>query len=262
MMEFIIIFAFIGSFLAAIYDLKTTEVPEDVPYLMIAVGLFYWFVTALTYGDFYPLFLSIGFGFLLLIVGLLLYRRGQWGEADAWLLAAIAFMIPVYNGRLFMPDFVTNLFMIGAVYTVLYALALGLKHRTVFGYFLQDLRKNAKLLLLPLAFVLAAVAMTLYGIYAQPLLLSSVLFFFLMIFWFYGKVIENKVFRKRIESRHLKEGDVLDNMLWRGITKDEIKDVSARKKYVIIKEGVRFIPVFPITLLVTIFFGSIIFPFF
>ncbi|MCS7106355.1 MAG: hypothetical protein NZ942_03500, partial [Candidatus Aenigmarchaeota archaeon] len=57
----------------------------------------------------------------------------------------------------------------------------------------------------------------------------------------------------------LKVGDVLaESKLWEGITqKDLIKIKKSGKKYVVIKEGVRFAPAFPLALLFTLYFGDV-----
>lgn len=258
-METAAVLALLGSSAAGLLDLKTTEVPEEIPALMISFGIFYWFVSALTFGDFYPLFLSMAVGTGVLLFGLLMYKRGQWGEADAWILAAIAYMLPVYGGGMFMPGYLVNFFLVGAAYTIIYAVALGFRH-PVFPHFMKDMKGSVRLLLLPLAFAAAALFLgAAYGINTSPLLYSSLLIALLIVFWRYGKTVEQRVFRKRVSTRLLKEGDVVQGMIWRGLTKQEAEKLRKQKRYVTVKEGVRFVPVFPITILVTVLYGNLLF---
>lgn len=260
MAELMILFAFLASAAAGIYDLKTTEVPEEIPALMVSFGLFYWFVSALTFGDFYPLAVSISIGTLLLALGILAYKKGQWGGADAWILASIAYMVPLFGNEIFMANFLSNFLIVGALYTIIYATGLGLKNPKVFSCFLSDLKSNAKFFILPIFFLIVSIlTYTIQGI--DMFLKLSILFLLLIAFWRYGRIIESHVFRKRVSSSALKEGDVVEGMIWRGITKSEINEIRKKKKYVVIKEGVRFVPAFPLTLLATVIFGNLLFVF-
>lgn len=260
MSELIVIPALIGSALAGLYDLRTTEVPDDIPALMIASGVFYWFVSALTFGDFYPLFLSLSLGALVLAAGLFLYRKGQWGEADAWTMAAIAFMVPLYNGGIFMAGFAANFLIVAAAYTVSYAIVLGFMHRDILPHFARDMRSNARILAAPAGFAALAVILRLaYGADTSSLIVAAAVFLLLLVFWRYGKVVESRIFRRRVASSRLKEGDVVEGMIWRGLTRDEIRGIRKKSRYVVVKEGVRFIPVFPLSLAVTLLYGNLFF---
>jgi hypothetical protein len=57
--------------------------------------------------------------------------------------------------------------------------------------------------------------------------------------------------RLRLYKKHLK-----------GLTKDQVSKIKKMKKYVLIKEGVRYGIVFPLALLFTLFFGDFILLFF
>lgn len=257
MAELMILSALLASAAAGIYDLRTTEVPEDIPALMIASGVFYWFIHALALGDFYPLFISLSVGTLLLAASLLLYRKGQWGEADAWILAGIAYMIPLHNG-IFMLPFMLNFFIVGAAYTIVYTIILGLLHRSVFRHFARDMAANARVLILPAALLIAAAAFSALGAPAEILLRFSVMLALLLVFWRYAKVVEARVFRRRISAKNLKVGDVVEGMIWRGLKKEEISEIRRKRRYVVVKEGVRFVPVFPIALAVTLLYGNLL----
>jgi len=79
-------------------------------------------------------------------------------------------------------------------------------------------------------------------------------------FVIYGKLVEKICFIKRVPVSKLKIGDVLlENKLWEGISAAELRKIRKQKKYVWIKEGVRFAGVFPITLLLYHFQGCMFF---
>ncbi|MBI2971539.1 MAG: prepilin peptidase [Candidatus Aenigmarchaeota archaeon] len=251
--------ALLGSAAAGIWDLRTTEVPDEIPALMISFGVFLWYAYALSTGDFLPLFYSLAAGTLVLGLGWVLYTRGQWGGADAFILAGIVYALPVYQGNFLAPTYLLNFLVVSSAYMILYALGLGVLHRRVFGLFLDDLRKNSRMVLLLITgcgIVSLLAARAGIGMLALQLFLSMSL---LVIFWRYARVIEHQIFRKRVSPSEVKVGDVLEGMIWRGIAEDELRRLRKEKKYVVVKEGVRFVPAFPLTLLVTLLYGNVFF---
>jgi prepilin signal peptidase PulO-like enzyme (type II secretory pathway) len=96
-----------------------------------------------------------------------------------------------------------------------------------------------------------------YPIFSNSILLSifSLALFFL---WIFVKTVEDVAFKKRILVSKLKVGDVLfESKVWEGISEKELKKIKASgKKFVWIKEGVRFAPVFPLALILTLLYGN------
>jgi prepilin signal peptidase PulO-like enzyme (type II secretory pathway) len=82
----------------------------------------------------------------------------------------------------------------------------------------------------------------------------------MFLLWKFVKVVEEVGFKKKIPVSQVRIGDVpLDFKVWEGVTeKDLAKIKKSGKKYIWIKEGVRFAPAFPLALLFTIFYGDII----
>ena len=73
--------------------------------------------------------------------------------------------------------------------------------------------------------------------------------------------LKNVGFKKKIPVSKLREGDVLESSrIWEGITKEQLKKIKdSRKRYVKIKDGVRFAPSFSLALIFTYFQGDAIF---
>lgn len=247
---FVLSFTFTASLLAGLWDLKTTEIPDEIPTLLAAVGIFSWYMFALTTGNFFPLLLSLIFGTAFLIFGWLLYTYGQWGGGDAKLLGAIAYATPIIHEGFFPINFFINLFFVGLIYMVIYTIVLGFLNRKIFSYFLKE-RKVYALLILSLISILMSF------LYVQLIIFPII--FLATLFYIYCKTIEEKFFKKRISVRKLKIGDILaDSKKLDGITKDELEKIRKTKRFVVIKEGVRFGPVFVINLIVTLYFGNLI----
>lgn len=260
MLEIIAIgIAFIGSVIAGIWDLLTTEVPDEVLAVMGISGVSIWFFYGVITTDFAPLVYSLLFGTVILTLGWIMYKTGHWGGADACLFAGIGYLIPFYAGELFMPMYIFNFLVVGAVYMIAYAIILGLMNREVFSYFIDDIKENSRLVVSMLVLISCFVVFftVVSGFSYISLLLIAMVFF-----WRYGVIIEKRVFRKRVRTKDLKVGDVVEDMIWRGIEEREIKRLQRKKKYVVVKEGVRFIPAFPIALVITLFYGNLMFLFF
>ncbi|MBI4019536.1 MAG: prepilin peptidase [Candidatus Aenigmarchaeota archaeon] len=259
----LLLLAFIGSAAAGLWDLRTTEVPDEIPILMSAIGLFYWFMAALIAEDIYPFMLSLCSGLAILVPGLILYKHGKWGAADAWVPASVMFVLPAYNGQPLLVNYILNFFVVSSVYMIIYSLILGIRNRRVFSLFVKDIISNrwAKIILLAYAGVIGVLAYIFMqkATSVTPLLISYLTVVFVVAFWRYATVVESNVFRKTINAGDVKEGDVLEDMIWIGLTKNQAEDIRRKGGKVVIKEGVRFVPVFPITLLITVLYGNLLF---
>ena len=263
MIELMLVIALIGSAIASLWDLKTTEIPDEIPTLMASIGVFAWFVSALTTGNFFPLFLCLVIGSLYLLFGWLLYKFGQWGGGDAKLMAGIGYLTPFYPGIFLFPfTFFVNVFVVGAVYVIIYAFVIGLPNKKVTATFISDIKKTWKFVIgTPIMFLASVLFITFY-LDSYQLLFSFTLFFlvlFLILFYKYGKAVEKMAFKKRIKLSELKVGDVIDSAKkWDGLTEEEIKKIKkSGRKYITIKEGVRFGPVFFLALILTVIKGNL-----
>jgi prepilin signal peptidase PulO-like enzyme (type II secretory pathway) len=205
-----------------------------------------------------------------------MYYFGQWGGGDAKVLSAMGFLLPTVSSRfaegLFFPfamSFFFNVFLIGSVYMVVYAFVLSVLNKKIWDVFLNDLKANSKMILL--FNVLVVVFLMFFGFVVSrnfesiPLtgmlrfeltLMFSVMGFFLL--WRFAKTVENVGFKRKIPVDELRVGDVLlESKVWEGVTKERVDEIKkSGKKYVSIKEGVRFAPAFPLALAFTLFVGD------
>ena len=261
MIEIIIILAVVGSIIAGLWDLKTTEVPDPLPIGMVAAGIIFWVANWIIAGESNPLLLSLGVGTVLLAAGLLLYKKGQWGGADAWILAAIGYMIPVYNGNIFIVPYLFNFMLVSIAYTVIYSVVIGLLNRKALANVAADFKANIRIIVgAPVA--VFAVILGASFVLPQFIRLSLTLVplvFLLVIFWRYAVVIEKHVFKKKIPVSKLRVGDVLEKGNWVGLTESQVRKLRREKRYVVIKDGMRFVPVFAIALVLTLLYGNMFF---
>jgi Flp pilus assembly protein protease CpaA len=268
--------ALFGSAIAGAYDLKTTEIPDVLPYSMIAIGLAYYLYLSLTYSNFYYLIISLAVGLLFLGFGFVMYFLGQWGGGDAKLLSAMGFLLPIkpeFSVQTLFPfplSFFINLFLIGAAYMLLYAFIYSLMNRKILQVFVKEVKASSKFLFLSFASFLIFIFFSSYYIFTTffefvPLsfivkfsLLISFLTLIFFLIWKFARIVEKVGFVKRISVKKLKVGDILaESKYIEGITEKELRKIKrSGKKFVKIKTGVRFAPAFTLALLFTVFFGD------
>jgi type IV secretory pathway VirB3-like protein len=269
-----IIVALAGTFLASLWDLKTTEVPDPIPYAMIGIGLAIALLQSFIYRDFSQLADCLFSGFSLLVFGALMYFLGQWGGADALILAGVGFLLPkISKPKLLFPfpfSYLLNVFIIGAIYMIIYALIFAVLNKKIILSFFKEVKASKSILsigsfglfilfiginYLVLSFLHLPIQH--FFVFKNSLLLLIITLGIYLLLKFV-KVVEEVGFKKRIPVSKLKVGDVLaEEKFWKGISEKEIEKIKkSGKKFVWIKEGVRFAPTFFLALIFTLYYGD------
>ncbi len=267
MIEITFFIALLGSLIAGLWDLKTTDIPDEIPLLMASFGISLWFIHFLTTGNLYPFISSLAVGTFYLLVGWIFYKTGQWGGGDAALMGSIGYLVPFFpNTFLFPLSFFVNIFLVGAVWTIAYALVIGVKEKKIREAFVSKMKSEWKKIIVVPSFVFVLILFIMFYtsfFHILSLILIPLSIFLLILFSEFAKVVDKIGFRKTISVKDLKEGDVLaDSKVWKGLTKEDVEILKRTKRKVTIKEGVRFGPVFPIALFLTAFYGGILIPVF
>lgn len=275
----------VGSIIASYWDLKTTEVPDRIPYIMGGIGLAIYAIQSLLVWSPIPIFNSIISGTCLFVFGYVMYYLGFWGGADTKLLAAIGFLLPSISELSFgslLPKFgilfpfpvtyTANVFVVGTVYMLLYAAVIAFRNRKIIQAFKKDLKTSRKMFFAIFATLFAAFIAIDWMLYvrlgmvpnlslivvnsAVPLIVTISLF----IVYKFARAVENVGFKKRIPVKKLRVGDMLmKTRKLEGATQSQVRKIKKSKmKYVWIKDGIRFIPAFPLALLFTIYYGDAI----
>ncbi|MBI3413196.1 MAG: hypothetical protein HY051_03895 [Candidatus Aenigmarchaeota archaeon] len=269
---------FIGFAYVGYKDLKTTEFPDWAPYSMIIATVLVKLAQGLAVNNLSVFTASMINGLLLFGIGYILYLVGSWADGDAFVLGALGFLFPLVTG-LFSPVYllplplmlISNVFAFGGIYMVVYALALGIKNRWILGELKKDLIRNSKNLMLAIlgvsafAFGSAYLMAGSFGIKPSAALFSipasfTVYSVFLLLLWGYVKIIDQKIFVKKIPASKLRYGDIPVTMRQlRMPDKGLIRKLRAKGGYIKIKEGVRFTPVFLFAFLFTVVYGDAIY---
>jgi len=271
MFEIILLLVGIAGFsLAGYLDLKTTEFPDWIPYSVIILALLVRGIFSFLLNDFSIIINSVIIGGLFLGFGLVLYFLRQWGDGDAWLFGSMGFLFPANPGFTeniyfqFPMTLFMNFFFVSFFYIIAYSVFLGIRNPVILKTFKSELKKNSKGLYAGISVFIAAYVALIFlfsGLGGIPtnFLMFPFLLILLGIFIIYAQVIETKFFRKKIPATKLKLGDVPLSERWRVLKPKEIEKLKKSGGYVWVKEGVRFAPVFVITLVVSLFWGDLFF---
>jgi Flp pilus assembly protein protease CpaA len=260
-------------FMAAYWDVRTTEFPDWLPYSIIIVSLALRGVMSLMSWDFSYILNSILIGILFLGFGMGLYYSRQWGDGDAWLLGSLGFAFPdaagfAYTSFIPFPAAILfNFFFIAFFYLLVYSIALGLMSPDTSRKFIGEMREDLRrMVYMTGGFAVACVATVIFvtSYFAMPVslflpvILSPLLLLSVIIFMRYGRFVEANLFKRRVPASRIRVGDVLFDGKWRGLTEKEVRVIRKKGKPVWIKEGVRFAPAFVITIFFTLFYGNIL----
>jgi Flp pilus assembly protein protease CpaA len=268
--------ALLGSILAGIIDLKTTEIPDWIPYSMMVIGVVGNLFKSYLLWSYLPILLSLVVGLLFLGFGFILYYSGQWGGGDAKILSGIGFLLPQFSGTyVFFPfpvSYLFNVFFVGAIYMIGYILVMSLINRKVLFHFINDFKASIRqLFFLNIGIIVFLIIFSFYMVGYLQFVTVNEMFLFgglvlgmtigMFTLWRFAKTAEEIGFKRKIKVSDLREGDVPDDSkLWEGLTKKQVENIQkSGKKYIVIKEGVRFAPAFPIALLVSVLVGDMIF---
>ena len=261
----------IGFGLAGYWDLKTTEFPDWLPYVMIVSALVIRGAGAFAGTDAWIFLESAMWGCGFLALGYGMYFLKQWGDGDAWLLGALGFLFPSSSllmrpvPSLFPFAMLFNFFILSFFYLIVYSIAVGVRNRKTMRKFTKEFRGRAgEMAAVFVAFSVLCVALMFYLTYAFGVPLQYRLLIFppfllaVLIFVYYGKFIETNIFRREISARQLSVSDVPVDSKWRVLTAKEVSKLKRKGGKVWIKEGARMAPVFLIAMLVTVFYGFLL----
>lgn len=255
--------------------------------LMVCAAAAYYLSIGLV--GFQPLVLSVLSGTVLFAIGWTMYLAGMWGGADAFVLGAVGYafphlppgITPAYDVILPVPaSLLILVFVVGAVYSVGYALVVAFYDGEAIREFWQSLvRQRRRFLLLSAGYLVLALGIgqvvhVMRGIPFLVVVQNSVIFLVillaLLVLYQFLKVVEDHVMRQQIPVEELQPGDVLANPLEKvegrveagkivGVTPEQVELVRDHYDTVTVRTGVRFIVAFPIAIILLVLLGDPLF---
>jgi hypothetical protein len=180
----------------------------------------------------------------------------MWGGADAFAMSVLGFAAP-YSltgfGLIHSVDLFLNIMIAGFLYTIVFAFYQASKQPEVWKDTWDQIKKQEKRVS---AEIVGAGLIGFIGEYTGSFNGLFYFGFFLLLIFLYRflKNIQDNLLSKEIPVSELEGGEVLaaeeeEGGMIVGITEEEIQELD--QDTVEIREGIRFIPVFPIALLMT-----------
>jgi len=251
--------ALVGTLAAGAWDLKTTDVPDKLVFLMIAAGLALGAAEGVMTGDWSVLVWSLGAALAFSAFSLVMYYAGAWGAGDGALLVAVGSLLPYWpfaNAMDFVPfplAYFVSVFAVGLVYSSAYLAVTTLRDRKASAAFRREFSK------ISVTYVPVAVLLLLF----VPMLPALFSFVFALVLLAAPPLYalsnaSDEFFYRRIPSSRLRPGDMIGEDLprlnvykrrIRGLTSEEISAIRRLKRSVRVRSGVRYGIVFFLALL-------------
>ena len=129
-------------------------------------------------------------------------------------------------------------------------------------------KKKSRMLV---SFSVGGIGILFLGFVDVVFLLLGAMFILLPYFYLYAKSVDDSCMIKKISSSNLTEGDLLYEAVkvggktikpnWEGLSSLDIKNIKKFKKFILVRQGIPFVPVFLISylILVYLYFGGFLF---
>jgi hypothetical protein len=278
----LLILAFIITLLAVISDIKTTEVPDYTNYFLIFSAPSLRILYSLTTQDWnFTLAIFKTFPFIF-ILATAMYKLNQWGGGDVKLLFGLSLALATYPSFLLnylSPNLVflpfplilfLNILIVGALYSLVYALVLVAKNRKRFLHaFIPFLKSTKKIqtLLFSLALILILISTQIQNTFI-PVFIAALILILFYVYIFISSV-EDSCLVISFSVSKLLEGDwIIEDVIHKEkvihkanqeLTREDIgKLKKAKIKTVIVRQGVVFVPAIFLALMVSLVFGNLI----
>lgn len=206
------VLGFLSLLIGAIYDLKTTEVPDLVSLIGIVGGVSLHAVHAYTISSLEPLMWSLGVGTLFFVYGWAMYYYGMWGGADALAMAVLGFAAPYglsSQGLIHPVNLFINLMLIGFVYTISFAVYQAIRSGGVLSKTVNNIINDERRISLEI--VMASGASAFSEIYLNVNGLAYFVVFLSLIFLYrFLSVLEESSMIEKVPVSEIRPGDVIE----------------------------------------------------
>lgn len=260
--EYWFLFALAGvvALFAAVQDWKKTEVANWLNFSFITIAIVYRIFYANFSGNWsFFIYGLVGVGFMFVIANLLYYTK-VFGGGDAKLLMGFGAVLPYgsFNGVFVLClVFLMALFFLGAVYSLVYSLVIALRNRKKFSKLFRERLVSYKKINQKWVIALFGALFFIIVIFGE--VLGFLLMLFIALFYFgqaYLMSVDNLMIVRR-KPNELMEGDWLEKEVKigrrlikksvHGLSKNDIEFLKSKKKSVMVKQGIPFVPVFFVT---------------
>ncbi|OYT34269.1 MAG: hypothetical protein B6U87_02270, partial [Candidatus Aenigmarchaeota archaeon ex4484_52] len=208
-MSFVLFFCFIalaGSAIGGYLDIKTSEIPDEVPLGICIIGIILYILDFLINNNPIAIVSIITISIFFIFIGYIFFWLNQWGEADALMLASLGVLMPgcfcfiensFLDAFLFANKFLIISFIIGSIWAILYSVLIMVKEKKTIAFFKYLCKKEIELRFFFVFVIL--------GIFFAYFLFIPMFY----LFYKFAKFTENNIYKKKIKTKNLQEGDVI-----------------------------------------------------
>ena len=265
---FLLILAGIFISVASVRDLKIREIPNWLSFSLIIFALGFRFFYSLFEASNFSFFYQgiIGFG-IFFILGNLFYYARLFAGGDAKLMIAMGSILPFsesffINVKIFSVWFLIFLF-VGMIYGLSWSFFLMFNNKREFKKEIKkQFSENKKIFFMA---VILGLILIILGFFYELFFILGIFIFITPYIFIYAKAVDESCMIKKLNPKELTEGDWLykdvkisKNKIikatWGGLSMKEIKLLRKNKKYVFVRQGIPFIPVFFFSFVILIYF--------
>lgn len=281
----------IGGGIAGTYtDFKRREVPDWITFFLITVGVGGHLILSLLGASFQPLLYSVVGALAFFAIANVMFYSGSWGGGDAKFLVGAGALLPLYPESLqflnpylaqwpFLVTLFFNILLFGAFFGILYTLYKTVRNWSGVKEKMSSILKRKPMKIVRISLPISFILVVLFFLFLPSFFEVVFVIWMLAIFLFYlivlSLAVEKVALFKRIKPSRLREGDwVAEDIRVDGETVYEeqkigieMEDIKKLQKLgekgklvkVKIKEGLPLLPAFVTGILVSLFFGDILF---
>lgn len=252
----------IWTIFATVQDFRFREISNWLNFSLIIFALGYKFIYSLFVLNNFSFFIQgvIGLG-VFFVLGNLLYYSKMFAGGDYRLFVSLGAVLPFFGNTINTLEllffFVLIFLFAGAVYGIFYSIVVGIiNFEKVKKRFIVEFHKKMNLILVG---TFLGIVFLVLSFKIKPFFYLGIFMVFIIYYYLFVKSIDESYMVKKIKTTRLTLGDWLYKDVkvgkkvvratWDGLGEEDIA-LLKKKKYVLIRDGLQFAPVFLMSLLV------------
>ncbi len=264
---FLFVLAFIWIIFAVFQDSKTREISNWLNFSLIAFVLAYRIFYSIYFNNVSFFLFGLGGVSLFVFMGYISYYGKLFAGGDAKLLMGLGGILPYQNLMDYLyigMGFIFLLFLVGAIYTLIYSGFLVAINWKKFVREFKKLISKSKIYFYFSVLIFLTLIFLIFNFQNSLFIFSFLILSLMHPLYIYSKAIEISCMIKLTSPNKLTEGDWLEKDVKignkfikksvHGLSKKDIEFLKKTKKKVWIKNGIPFSPAFLIAFLIMVFF--------
>jgi len=260
---------------------------NEVPWLEFVIAIIFigvWFFSGFLNLNIYLVSCFLAFGILVILTNFMYYGKMS-GGADVKILLALAVVfsttpvflkhaydlfVPVFGfsvPNIFLFDFFVDSLFVGLAFGVLFSIFMAFRNKKVFCKKFKEFSK--KYLVFEIILIVLGIVLLILSIFQRFLIIFGIFLIIIPFLLVFISSVQEASMKKYKSWKELTEGDWLvedvrvNKKIIKpsadGLTKKDILLIKKSGKKVLVLDGMPFVPVFLISLIVSLIFGNLLF---